>query len=287
MVKTQVVESFNLSMWSRYIESQIGFVLPQTQQGWLFNAVHSTSLQKGLTIEELWQNIQHNHVLKQQLIDKVLIPESRFFRHMPSLEFITQAGLAKQQNSADDFRVWSVGCATGQEVWSLAMCLQTAGVKAYQLVGTDVSQSSLQQAKMAVYTHRQQQQIPNQYQKFTMPVEKNDILLHKTGSTNHIDYENEHHWKIVDELKPSVRFIWHNIFLPTIPVFFKQDAIICQNVLIYFREFDQRDILSRLVNQCALGCYLILAPGEALMWRHPSMQKISHPNVNAWQKICD
>ncbi|HAR75733.1 MAG TPA: chemotaxis protein CheR, partial [Psychrobacter sp.] len=59
----------------------------------------------------------------------------------------------------------------------------------------------------------------------------------------------------------------------------------CQNVLLYFRKFDQRDILARLSNQCALGGYIILAPGEALFWRPSNMRRIAHPQINAWQKI--
>lgn len=61
--------------------------------------------------------------------------------------------------------------------------------------------------------------------------------------------------------------------------------IICQNVLLYFRKFDQRDILTRLAAQCALGGYIVLAPGEALFWRPSNMRRIAHPQINAWQKI--
>ena len=56
-------------------------------------------------------------------------------------------------------------------------------------------------------------------------------------------------------------------------------------MLLYFRKFDQRDILARLSEQCTLEGYIILAPGEALFWRPSNMRRIAHPQVNVWQKI--
>ena len=122
--------AFDTEQWQRYIEQEIGFILPNVQRKWLVNAVTQTALSYGLTILQLWQQLPINHELRQQLLDKVLIHESRFFRHQPSIEFVTECALQHQRrqlandsnvNSSDDiganelFRIWSVGCASGQE----------------------------------------------------------------------------------------------------------------------------------------------------------------------------
>ena len=86
-------------------------------------------------------------------------------------------------------------------------------------------------------------------------------------------------------LHKQVRFMWHNVFTQEPATEHLQQIIICQNVLIYFRQFDQRDILTRLTAQCALGGHIILAPGEALSWRPSNMRRVIHSQVNAWQKI--
>jgi chemotaxis protein methyltransferase CheR/type IV pilus assembly protein PilK len=96
---------------------------------------------------------------------------------------------------------------------------------------------------------------------------------------------NQAHWQIVPSLQQYVSFALHNIIKQKPPTPHLQNVIICQNMLLYFRKFDQRDVLARLSEQCALGGYIILAPGEALFWRPSNMRRIAHPQVNVWQKI--
>lgn len=67
----------------------------------------------------------------------------------------------------------------------------------------------------------------------------------------------------------------------------KHQIIICQNVLIYFRKFDQRDILAYFVRSLAVGGYLLFAPNEAMFWQHPNMRRVDDGQVNAWQKISE
>lgn len=264
-----MAKDLNLAQWSDFIENQIGFILPYSQRQWLKNAILATSQQYKLTCDELWKNVQTDEQIRQHLFDQVLIPESRFFRHKESLDFICDKAKEWQKQDQGTFFVWSAGCAAGQEVWSLAMCLQNANILNYQLIGTDVSEKSLHEAQQAMYGKRQLEQVPIGYRRFVelLPADR---------------------WTVVEPLKQRTQFIWHNIFLPeTLPTKHQQNIIVCQNVLIYFREFDQRDILSRMVAQCRLGGYIILAAGEALFWHHEKMEKVSGLNFSAWRKIRD
>lgn len=72
-------DSFDVQQWQRYIEQEIGFVLPNVQLQWLINAIEHTALSHGLTVEKLWCQLSKNDEVRQQLLDKVLIHESRFF----------------------------------------------------------------------------------------------------------------------------------------------------------------------------------------------------------------
>lgn len=293
----------NASHWRQFIEKEVGFVLPDEQLQWLLNAVNNTANNHGLSVKQLWAAVQTDKILRQNLLDMVLIPESRFFRHLPSIQFVTElAMLANQQqaqllshndhsndkdNDKDNdketdatFRIWSVGCSAGQEVWSLAMSLAAQQLDNYLILGTDVRQQALVRARIGQYEYRQCQLMPPSCQHFLQPVVMTDDIV-----TSSLHMVTEPLWQVNAELRKHVNFTWHNIFTKAMPTSYLQQVIMCQNVLIYFRQFDQRDILTRLATQCALGGHIILAPGEGLGWRPHNMRRIKHPQVNAWQKI--
>ena len=289
--------AFDTQRWQRYIEQEIGFILPTVQRKWLLNAVSQTALSYGLTVIQLWHQLPHNDELRQQLLDKVLIHESRFFRHVPSIEFVTNDALQHQrrqlvdiESGADEmFRIWSVGCASGQETWSLAMSLASKQLSNYAILGTDVSQQAVTTARLGQYDNRQQSLIPLRCQQFVQPLKPANATKEAGFNTASIEKNKVSSscadWRIAPMLKPHVRFALHNIMDKKLPTPHLQQVIVCQNMLLYFRKFDQRDILARLSEQCALGGYIILAPGEALFWRPSNMRRIAHPQINAWQKI--
>ncbi|WP_201556468.1 CheR family methyltransferase [Psychrobacter sp. 72-O-c] len=286
----------NAQQWRSYIEQEIGFVLPDIQLKWLVNAVDHTAAAHQLTVEQLWTALPFNSELRQKLLDAVLIPESRFFRHIPSIRFITEHALQYQQqahlnglNTDNLFRIWSVGCAHGQEVWTLAMSLAAQRMTNYAILGTDVSKQALTKAQLGRYDEQQRHLIPQDCQQFIQPL----VPEHVTCRPNPYDLSMinqprtaiQADWQIAATLRQHVSFVWHNIFTQELSTPYLQQVIICQNVLLYFRKFDQRDILTRLAAQCALGGYIVLAPGEALFWRPSNMRRIAHPQINAWQKI--
>ena len=286
---------FDAKQWQRYIECEIGFILPSIQRNWLENALVQTALSYGLTTVQLWQQLPLNDELRQCLVDKVLIHESRFFRHMPSIDFVTECAVQHQRSklTTDDvselFRIWSVGCASGQETWSLAMSLAAKQLSNYTILGTDVSQQVLAKARLGQYDDKQHSLIPPYCQQFVQPLQPKNIAddtgFGHTCINKDIVSSSYAYWQITATLKSQVRFALHNIMDEKPPTAHLQQVIVCQNVLLYFRKFDQRDILARLSNQCALGGYIILAPGEALFWRPSNMRRIAHPQINAWQKI--
>ena len=298
-----MTNAINAPMWQSYIESKIGFVLPKTQTKWLSNAILTTAEDSQLSVPELWFAVQADARLRQQLLDRVLIAESRFFRHRPSLDYI--AALAKEHERVvaqrsliankslatvgikatkpASFKIWSVGCARGQEVWSLAMLLTHAGLTQYRILGTDVNYEAIQEAQLGRYSAREKTMIPSEFGHYMQRCESDNVALYQPLGKGAAESGNC--WQVSDSLGKNVTFRHHNMFTGKVATKAKQQVIICQNMLIYFRQFDQRDILARLVEHCEVGGHIILAPGEALFWRHPKMQRVSHPEVNLWQKV--
>lgn len=284
----------NFPLWQNYVEQVCGFVLPEVQHNWLAHAINVTAKAHDVVVDELYQAlIDEYHTkgiseLNQSLLDNLLIAESRFFRHEPSMMFIGEQyknaihakNRAIREGKADtssDFLVWSVGCSTGQEVYSVAMTLgmisgQTANTLPFLVHGSDLSVRSLDIAKKGEYFDRQIRDIPERYR------------LHLASS---LDEYHQIIWQIDPKIKENTRFFWHNMFTKEVVDLPKQQVIICQNVLIYFRKFDQRDILAYFVKNLAVGGWLILAPNEAIFWQHPSMKRVDNEQINAWQKISE
>ena len=293
--------SIDLQQWQRYIEQEIGFILPNVQLQWLINAIDHTALSYELTPENLWYQLPKNTEMRQHLLDSVLIHESRFFRHMPSIDFVTKCALQHQQrNSIDDsnrtannsdtlFRIWSVGCARGQEAWSLAMSLASERLVDYTILGTDISQQAITESRLGHYNKRQQLLIPPNCQRFIKPLATNRVTTKSNSCSSSTVKDTvtnmQADWQVEPSLQQHVSFVLHNVIEQKPPTLHLQHVIVCQNMLLYFRKFDQRDILTRLSEQCAIGGYIILAPGEALFWRPSNMRRIAHPQVNVWQKI--
>ncbi len=328
-----------LPRWLEYVENQIGFVLPVNQHSWLESAIYQTAIKYKIETSELWEQIQSDASVRQDFLDAVLILESRFFRHPPSMKFITQLAIQKklksqrlvsdssvsslateslvtnklatkkrvtenatnhQSNSnhsnlnhRDEFRVWSMGCSEGQEVWSIAMCLALAGVTNFHITGTDVSTKAISTAKRAIYENSSRLEIPISYQKFVRPLSINEKPIDNQLIAKKLTdkKQQQKYWQVDKSLHKHVLFVSSNAFLdsssdiPSAHLLIKQDVIICQNMLIYFRKFDQRDILAKMVDRCAIGGHIILAPGEALFWQHPQMQRVDNDQINAWQKV--
>lgn len=280
----------NLPLWQEYIEKKSGFVLPTTQQNWLIYAVEATAKSLGMSVEDLYEKVGSDKTVEQILFDKLLISESRFFRHKDSLDFVAeqynaQLMMHNKPNAKQQFRVWSAGCSAGQEVYSVAMGLQTVqeehrSLPPYIVTGSDMSKKSLNRAQLAQYGSRDIQSVPEEYRRYLHEIEPehaDDLLA----------FSHQKCWQVDKHITQQTQFFWQNLFLKTATKLPKQDVIVCQNVLIYFRKFDQRDILGYFVHNLAVGGHLMLAPNEVMFWQHPKMQRVEHESINAWQKIAE
>lgn len=267
-------------LWVTYIQEQIGFVLPVAQYRWLVNAVGTVATEVGCTIQELYQRLNEGNI-RQRVIDAVLIAETRFFRDRAVVEFVASSYEAHlRRNDGSEFLVASMGCSTGQEVWSLAMALEQKKLAYaklnnctpldYRLLGIDASVRSLKIAQKACYTQRAFDQIPKLYHRF---------WRHEAEG-----------WQLTQSLKDKGRFIHCNVFLDKefekqlAPYAQKISLLLCQNMLIYFRRPDQQKILTRFVGLLKKDAFLVLGAGECLFWHADDVKRLENTSVNVWQK---
>ncbi len=204
------------------------------------------------------------------LIERLTNHETSFFRHPPSFEALRMQVLPDLRAARKGARLslWSAGCSTGQEAYSIAMCaMEDSAAGDFTVWGGDISHHAIKTARQARYGPRAIAAIPERYRKY-LPT-----ITSPTGT--------EH--EIVDELRQRVRFMTANLvepdgFRPS------HDVVICHNVLIYFSPAAVTRAVSWLASCVTLGGYLMLGPGEAPHDRPAGLEPVVLNGVRAFQR---
>jgi two-component system, chemotaxis family, CheB/CheR fusion protein len=188
------------------------------------------------------------------LLNTILINVTSFFRDAPAwkvLETTVLPGLIERKLPADPIRVWSAGCASGEEPYSLAMLLVAAlGEERYRravkIYATDMDEEALQSARHASYGPREVEGIPAE-------------LLESCFEPGGAGYSFRR------DLRKMVIFGRHNI-VDDAPIS-NIDLLICRNVMIYLDSETQSRVLPRLHYALAPGGHLFLGKAETLLAR--------------------
>lgn len=193
---------------------------------------------------------------RQRLIDAVTIQETHFFRNPPQIRALRThvlPELLRAARSADrPLQVWSAGCSTGEEPYTVAMLvrelLPNATPDQVRILGTDIARSALEAAREARYGLRAVQ--------MAEPV---DLARW---------FRRDGEWFVVrDEIRELVEFRLHNLVSDDPP--FDRDGVdllLCRNVTIYFRRETTKALVRRFHEVLRDGGYLFLGHAETL-WR--------------------
>ena len=252
------------SLWRSLIESRIGMVLPVRQHQLFEQRILKNMVQYQLDAESYYRLVFQNKSEWQRLAESLVVHETSFFRHQPSFDLVEHYLM----NATSSVKVWSVGCSTGEEAWSLAMLANRFAMYGFEVLATDISQQVLVLAKEGRYLARKVEQIPVRFRQ------------------NSGQLVGQHHWQVADTLKAHVHFRQFNLMNVMALPFRKLNIIFCQNVLIYFKKFDRRDILNALVKCLDVGGILVVGPGEILEWCHHQLKRIEWSGTLAYEKIC-
>jgi chemotaxis protein methyltransferase CheR/type IV pilus assembly protein PilK len=205
------------------------------------------------------------------LVDRVAVKETSFFRHRPSLEYVRRylQNKINNQQLQGSFDLWSVGCATGEEAYSLAMvindCFELAALDPYYgITGLDISASALSKARAGRYSAR-----------------KLDEVKHEEIK-RYMQQRADGSYEVIAKLRDRVCFTHCNLVRAGSMPAVKVDIIFCQNLLVYFRRWLRRDILNALVERLKPGGLLVIGLGEVVDWEHPRMQRIALDEVQAY-----
>lgn len=191
-----------------------------------------------------------------EMLDRIVTNETRFFREPKQFEFLETEVVPRWRAEAEKrlrprrVRVWSAGCSTGQEPYSIAMTL-LAHLEGWdvEVLATDISNRALRQAMAGVWPADKASEIPESYRKSFMlrGVRSQDGRMSATEQT-----------------RAAIRFQRLNLNdeLPELGVF---DLIFCRNVLIYFDVPSRTKAVTRILAQLAPSGFLFLGHSESLL----------------------
>ena len=199
-------------------------------------------------------------------LDAITTNETFFFRTEKHFDWLKSDFLAEviaQERTGQrsrSLRIWSAGCATGAEPYSIAICLAENAYRlrdwSLAILGTDISEESLSTAREGAFKPRAVEAVSDaQRRRYFQYDPQSDV------------------WRIRPEVKKLVEFKRHNLMSPLNEGTF--DCIFIRNVLIYFDRQSKAVVVKNLLGALADGGYLVVGPSEGIYDLLAPLEKIT------------
>lgn len=245
---------------SAFIERQCGIRMPLAKKTLLESRLRARVLELGMAgFPEYCDYVLGGHSEEElvHMVDKVTTNKTDFFREPQHFEVLVRRvlpALAEQHGVGGrrELRVWSAGCSTGEEPYTLAIVLSEVNANGpklrFQVLATDLSTRVLRHARAALYQDAQVEPIP-------LPLRRK-YLLRSVTDPNIV--------RVAPKLRALVQFRRLNLLDRDYGMRPPADVIFCRNVFIYFERTTQHDILCRFGQSLAPGGFLFLGHSETI-----------------------
>jgi len=204
------------------------------------------------------------------LLDLLTVNETSFFRNRPQIELFRNRVLPEMARGAGagrGLRLWSAGCSTGEEPYTMAMVaretLSPPGCDALRIYASDLSMSALETASRGYYDAGRVDGVVEE--KYMRSFERRGDRC-----------------VVRDEVRKMVVFDFHNLRHDN--GLRDLDVIFCRNVMIYFDEAGQRDLAARLYMSLRPGGYLLVGHAETLQGMGLPLQFVYENKGSAYRK---
>ena len=238
------------------LEARTGQQLTLSRRWRIETALSSLLRERGIaTLDELITILVMGKEpsLSQKVVEALLNNETYFFRDRAPFDLLQRHALpelAKVRHASKRLRIWSAGCSTGQETYSLAMLFAEEPQKwagwTVDILGTDVSNSCVDRARNGTYSQFEVQR--------------------GLGINQMIKWFEEcpDGWRAVEALRKPVRFQVHNLLEPP-PHPGGFDIVLCRNVLLYLNPEKKALAFERIASSMADDGWLMLGAGETVI----------------------
>lgn len=261
--------------WSELLEHRVGLFISPERRSFLATGIKTRMRETGcIDQRQYYRRLTGpgaEAVEWSLLVDQLTVHETCFFRHDSSMRLVSEVLIPDVLSCRDQFLAWSVGCASGEEAYSLAMLVDSAikdinGKRRYGVTGTDISLPTLARAREGIYLTRRLKDIPLAMQQ------------------QYCVQTSEKRFRIDGGLRKRVSFSQLNLRdVKTAPMP-KMDLVFCQNLLIYFDRERREQIVNGLCDFVRPGGMLVVGPGELLGWQHSKMEKVQYADTLAYRR---
>jgi chemotaxis protein methyltransferase CheR len=247
---------------SRFIHLECGIKMPLPKKVMLEARLKKRLRALGLeSYEDYCDFLFSSEGMEQErlnMINVVTTNKTDFFREPGHFEYLVQNSLPELMRlcgagTRKCFSVWSAGCSTGEEPYTLAMVLSEFAARTpgfnFSLLATDISTSVLERAVRGVYKEERVETVPVEFKRkyFMKSKDKGKGLV-----------------RVVPEVRELVKFRRLNFIDHDFGMRELQDIIFCRNVIIYFDRPTQEKVLGRICQHLIPGGYLFMGHSETL-----------------------
>jgi len=268
-----VVSEHELAELRSLIESRSGILFDDSRLRFFSTRVVEHMLLHRMTNGvELLRSLGASNVAYDAMLERLLTQETSFLRYPEIFAALKERMLPELQarkfwRNPRQLRIWSAGCSTGEEPYSIAMALCEAiefrDAWEIEVLATDISKAALGVAQKGLYTGRSLGNLtPEQLENF----------FTREGAA----------YSVKPKLRQMVRFAPMNLAQSVYMGRF--DLIFCMNVLIYFSAERRARVIETLYDQLEPGGYLMLGHAESLSGAQVKFQQIVHKDARLLQK---
>lgn len=215
---------------------------------------------------------RQRHEEMDEVVDRITTNETYFFRGEHQLKAFTDEilpAVMREKRSGDRIKIWSAGCSSGEEPYTLAMLIDPMSVaRAFQfeILGHDISRKVLRVARQGIYREASFRQTPEEIREKYFAREGNEYRLHRNVAERvefgHLNLFNT-------EAMASIENV---------------DIVLCRNVMIYFSPESRRRLLDNLLSSMRPGGYLVLGHTESLINASTGFQIVPLKNDIVYRK---
>lgn len=246
------LEKIEVSLFLQALYQRHGYDFRHYAQASVRRRIRRLLIKKGVSeVSSLIPLLLHDEQFAEEAIHEFSITVTEMFRD-PVFYQVVREKIVSYLQTFPFIKVWHAGCATGEEVYSLAILLQEEGLyDRATIFATDYNELALQIAQEGIYPLKEMQQHTTNYQR-------------AGGRKSFADYYHAQYdsARLDQSLKRNITFANHN--LVTDGVFSEVHLIFCRNVLIYFDRTLQNHVLQLLTQSLSLGGFLCLGLKESI-----------------------
>ena len=244
-----------------------GISLSDTKRNLVYTRVSRRLRALGLSsFREYRAYLADNHPERENFVNAISTNLTRFFRETHHFEHfgrhVVAPFLAGGQRLGGRFRVWSAGCSTGEEPYSIAAVLrrEIGHVKNLdaRILATDIDTEVLRKAAAGEYPAKAVEDIPRQYRDYFQSADRS---------------RNAASVFVTEDIRSLIAFRQLNL-MDRWPFQGKFDAVFCRNVMIYFDAPTKANLIDRFIQVIKPGGWLYIGHSESFHGTHPELQLV-------------